>query len=485
MPINYRTETGISQGINSFDLQQSTSTLSNDNSTQTFISFLQSSSRFIEQIAANYSSLRAGINEGGLAFVEASQGTQWLPYTVGGTYYPKGWYVWDSGQWISSKSNIAETLDAIGSGGGGSGFSGDYNDLTNKPTIPVDTNLSDGDIAALGYIKTFTDNDTQLSDADIAALGYIKTFTDTQLSDADITALGYVKTDNNTQLSDAEITALGYIKTFTNTQLSDADITALGYVKTDNDTQLSDSDIAALGYIKDVPSGGIGAGTYGNLNNNVKIDEITIDAQGRITGISTGDTGNVTPTSVHSFSNKSGSNSQWTNDEGYITEQISDADITALGYVKTSGTTISLFQVQDDGVTGQVVSNGYQNVAGFWDTPTLINSDFTFDNSLGHLTVNVAGTIEVDAKLVTWNDANNRHELYIELQKNGVSLTADAQYASRNNNQRVGGAYIMGYKVDVSIGDIIKLRTKRVGVAATIGVNTAANMTYFSAKLYS
>jgi hypothetical protein len=249
MPINYRTETGISQGINSFDLQQSTSTLSNDNSTQTFISFLQSSSRFIEQIAANYSSLRAGINEGGLAFVEASQGTQWLPYTVGGTYYPKGWYVWDSGQWISSKSNIAETLDAIGSGGGGS-FSGDYNDLTNKPTIPVDTNLSDGDIAALGYIKTFTDNDTQLSDADIAALGYIKTFTDTQLSDADITALGYVKTDNNTQLSDAEITALGYIKTFTDTQLTDADITALGYVKTDNNTQLSDADIAALGYVK-------------------------------------------------------------------------------------------------------------------------------------------------------------------------------------------------------------------------------------------
>ena len=250
MPINYRTETGVSQGINSFDLQQSTSTLSNDNSTQTFISFLQSSSRFIEQIAANHSSLRAGINEGGLAFVEASEGTQWLPYTIGGTYYPKGWYVWDGGQWISSKSNIAETLDAIGSGGGGSSFSGDYNDLINTPTIPVDTNLSDGDIAALGYIKTFTDNNTQLSDADITALGYIKTFTDTQLSDADITALGYVKTDNNTQLTDAEITALGYIKTFTDTQLTDADITALGYVKTDNDTQLSDSDIEALGYLK-------------------------------------------------------------------------------------------------------------------------------------------------------------------------------------------------------------------------------------------
>ena len=401
MPINYRTETGISQGINSFDLQQSTSTLSNDNSTQTFISFLQSSSRFIEQIAANYSSLRAGINEGGLAFVEASQGTQWLPYTVGGTYYPKGWYVWDGGQWISSKSNIAETLDAIGSGGGGSGFSGDYNDLTNKPTIPVDTNLSDGDIAALGYIKTFTDNDTQLSDADIAALGYIKTFTDTQLSDADITALGYVKTDNNTQLSDAEITALGYIKTFTNTQLSDADITALGYVKTDNDTQLS------------------------------------------------------------------------------------DADITALGYVKTSGTTMSFFQVQDDGVTGQITTGAFATVGGVWDTPTLTGSDYTFNAATGQLQVNKAGTIEFDCKLVTYNAANNRHELYIELQKNGVTLTSDAQYASRNNAQRVGGAYIMGFKDTCVSGDIYRIRTKDVGVAATIGINTAGKMSYLSAKLYS
>ena len=381
MPINYRTEVNTSLGINSFDQQQSTATVSNDNSSKTFISFLQSSSRFIEQIAANYSSLRAGINEGGLAYVEQAEGTQWLPYTLGGTYYPKGWYVWDGAEWVSSKSNVAATLDALGSGGGSS-FSGDYNDLINLPTIPVDTQLSDLDIASFGYIKT--DTNTQLTDSDIAAFGYIKTFTDT-----------------NTQLSDADITALGYIKTDTNTQLTDADITALGYIKTDTNTQLS------------------------------------------------------------------------------------DADITALGYVKNSGTIINLFQVQDDGITGQTVTNGYQNCAGFWSTPSITDSNFTFDNALGHLTVNTAGTLEVDAKLVSYQTGgNNRHELYIELQKNGVSLTSDAQYASRNNNQRVGGAYIMGYKVEAAIGDIFKLRTKRVGIAADIGVNTAAGMSYFSAKLY-
>jgi len=458
MPINYRTETGISQGINSFDLQQSTSTLSNDNSTQTFISFLQSSSRFIEQIAANYSSLRAGINEGGLAFVEASQGTQWLPYTVGGTYYPKGWYVWDSGQWISSKSNIAETLDAIGSGGGGSGFSGDYNDLTNKPTIPVDTTLSDGDIAALGYIKTFTDNNTQLSDSDIAALGYIKTFTDTQLSDADITALGYVKTDNDTQLTDSDIAAMGYVKTDNDTQLSDADIAALGYVKTDNNTQLSDAEITALGYIKtftntQLSDADITALGYVKTDNNTQLSDADITALGYVK------TDNDT--------------------------QLSDADITALGYVKTSGANISFFQVQDDGVTGQIVTAGYFDAVNFWDTPTLTDADFTFNSTLGHLTVNKAGIIEIDAKLVTYNALNNRHELYIELQKNGVSLVADSQYASRNNNQRVGGAYISGFKDSAAIGDIYKLRTKRTGVNATIGVTTAAKMSYLSAKLYS
>ena len=119
-----------------------------------------------------------------------------------------------------------------------------------------------------------------------------------------------------------------------------------------------------------------------------------------------------------------------------------------------------------------------------WDTPTITSSDFTFDNTLGHLTTNRAGVIEIDAKLVSYQTLNNRHELYIEVQKNGVSLTSDAQYASRNNNQRIGGAYIMGFKADASVGDIFKLRTKRVGIEATLGVNTAAKMSYFSAKLF-
>ncbi|HAW05638.1 MAG TPA: hypothetical protein DCW83_13190, partial [Saprospirales bacterium] len=93
-----------------------------------------------------------------------------------------------------------------------------------------------------------TDNNTQLSDADIAAFGYVKT--DTQLTDAEITALGYVKTDNNTQLSDADIAAFGYVKTDNDTQLSDADIAALGYAKTSSLRTITAAEIETLSHFE-------------------------------------------------------------------------------------------------------------------------------------------------------------------------------------------------------------------------------------------
>jgi hypothetical protein len=150
MPIVERNITNQAQGVNSFDLDQHQGVYVNENTEDTFVSFLQSSTRFIEQIALNYSALRDGSKEGALAFVENSQGTSWLPYTIGGTYYPKGWYIWDGAQWITSRSNVAEALDAASGTGsilqgdnisllnndaGYTTFDGNYNSLTNKPTL--------------------------------------------------------------------------------------------------------------------------------------------------------------------------------------------------------------------------------------------------------------------------------------------------------------------------------------------------------------
>ena len=125
---------------------------------------------------------------------------------------------------------------AINAGNPVTGFSLNGNALT---VTLQDNSTFDVDVTALR-------TNTQLSDADIAALGYIKT--DTQLTDSDITALGYVKTD--TQLSDADITALGYVKTDNNTQLSDADIAALGYAKTSDLRLISASEIETLSHFE-------------------------------------------------------------------------------------------------------------------------------------------------------------------------------------------------------------------------------------------
>jgi len=144
MPIIERNIVNEAEGINSFDLDQSQGVYVNENTEDTFVSFLQSSTRFIEQIALNYSALRDGSKEGALAFVENSQGTAWLPYTIGGTYYPKGWYIWDGAQWITSRSNVATALDAAG--GTGSILQGDNISLLTNDAGYITSQRTDQDI---------------------------------------------------------------------------------------------------------------------------------------------------------------------------------------------------------------------------------------------------------------------------------------------------------------------------------------------------
>lgn len=64
---------------------------------------------FVEQ---NYNDLSAisGTAIGQLAYVVNSQGTAWLPGTIGGDYYPKGIYVWDGVNWVSDRNAIATQL---------------------------------------------------------------------------------------------------------------------------------------------------------------------------------------------------------------------------------------------------------------------------------------------------------------------------------------------------------------------------------------
>tara|TARA_R110002124_G_scaffold101996_1_gene249838 strand:- start:34 stop:1065 length:1032 start_codon:yes stop_codon:yes gene_type:complete len=58
-----------------------------------------------------FSSLEDGENIGDLAFVNTAQGTPWLPGTIGGSYYPSGWYLWSGTLWVSDKNSIANQFE--------------------------------------------------------------------------------------------------------------------------------------------------------------------------------------------------------------------------------------------------------------------------------------------------------------------------------------------------------------------------------------
>jgi hypothetical protein len=63
--------------------------------------------------ADNYTGILAAapapaLNE--LAYARNSEGTSWLPWTIGGTYYPSGFYWFDGVNWVSDRAAIAEQL---------------------------------------------------------------------------------------------------------------------------------------------------------------------------------------------------------------------------------------------------------------------------------------------------------------------------------------------------------------------------------------
>ncbi len=65
----------------------------------------------VAQTVANYSLLVDGTTDGDLAYVQTSEGTSWLPGTLGGSYYPAGIYLWAGGAWTSDRNAIANQLE--------------------------------------------------------------------------------------------------------------------------------------------------------------------------------------------------------------------------------------------------------------------------------------------------------------------------------------------------------------------------------------
>tara|TARA_R110000822_G_scaffold227017_2_gene359728 strand:+ start:24353 stop:25300 length:948 start_codon:yes stop_codon:yes gene_type:complete len=62
-----------------------------------------------------YTELPVGVDPDTIAFVINSQGTKWLPGTLGGTYYPPGWYIYKTGVWRHSRELVDQELENVNS----------------------------------------------------------------------------------------------------------------------------------------------------------------------------------------------------------------------------------------------------------------------------------------------------------------------------------------------------------------------------------
>lgn len=62
----------------------------------------------VEQNVNQFNDLASGQEIGNLAYVKSSQGTRWLYGSLGGTYYPKGFYIWNGTDWVSDVDEIAD-----------------------------------------------------------------------------------------------------------------------------------------------------------------------------------------------------------------------------------------------------------------------------------------------------------------------------------------------------------------------------------------
>lgn len=112
---------------------------------------------------ATYSDLPdATEHDGEYAWVLSSQGTKWLPGTVGGTYYPKGLYYAAAGAWQFTDTPIQANQTEVNAGVDSDTFVSPYT-LANTPLIrKVQVFNNDTDFPTVGtdnviYIEKATD----------------------------------------------------------------------------------------------------------------------------------------------------------------------------------------------------------------------------------------------------------------------------------------------------------------------------------------
>ena len=125
-------------------------------------------------------------------------------------------------------------------------------------------------------------------------------------------------------------------------------------------------------------TGGIGAGTYGSTSNSVKIDNITVDAYGRVTAVTTGGTGSGSGT-VTSVATGSGLTGGTITTTGTVS-----VDYGTAGLIADAPTGTGTPDIDDYVLIGQDSSSG-------GETRSFTLADLPFTNNTGDITGVTAG----------------------------------------------------------------------------------------------
>lgn len=132
---------------------------------------LEKASGGYSYIAEDYDDLQATAtnpqaNE--FAYIKNPQGTAWLPWNMGGTYYPSGVWFYTGTEWINDKSQIANELylNNIDISNLQTDLTNHINDLTNPHQTPTGgggTIYSDflTEATVLYYYRSYITNNTQ------------------------------------------------------------------------------------------------------------------------------------------------------------------------------------------------------------------------------------------------------------------------------------------------------------------------------------
>ena len=364
------------------------------------------------------------------------------------------------------KYNGSEFVPADDDTSSGSGTDGVVNSAAFSGTTTKTLTLSRTN--GLGNITaTFTDNDTQLSDTDITAMGYIKDANDADsdptnelqtISKSGNTVTlsngGGSFTDADTHLSDADIAAMGYIK-----DADDADSDPTNEIQTisksgntitlsngggsitDSDTQLTEAQVDAYvsnnGYLTQVDNiQGIPVSSTLPSNGQVlKYNGSEFVPADDDTSSGSGTDGVVNSAAFSGTTTKTLTLSR-TNGLGNITAtftdndtQLSDTDITAMGYIKDANDADSdpSNEIQNLTLSGTQLSISNGNSVDFssWDTDAsddfsgnyddLTNKPETFLVSGGSLPTGVNDDIYHTGKIsIGSSTISSTAKLYIE-----------------------------------------------------------------------